>query len=311
MPRTGPVAHEEIHEDQVEDHPEGARDAVLGLAEDSRMMGHHFLCDLARRGHRRQPGRDEAVHLAIQAHILDRAGAEALQAAAIVLQMHAGHARDQPVGDPRRDLAQPQAVLPVLAPAGDQVEVLGQQPVSQSRDVDRIVLQVAVHGHDHAAARRVQTRLHRRGLLEVAHQFDHPHMRAVMRRPAFQFGRGVVAAAVVDQHHFPGPGVGIERQMDACQQWLDVLGLVVHRHHHRQAVFGQAVGNPGFGGRQGLFGHRQIVQSLGIRWAGSSSARPPAASALAITHRCSASAARRPASSGMPAGRIAAAAPAS
>ena len=106
----------------------------------------------------------------------------------------------------RGDLAQQQSILPVLAPAGHQVQVFLQQAIDHAWNVDRVVLQVAVHGHDHVTACSIEARLHCRGLLEVSHQLDDPHMRSVRCRAAPELGGRGVGAAIVDEQDFPRKG---------------------------------------------------------------------------------------------------------
>lgn len=242
MARPGAEAHEEVDGDQIENDPESARNAVLRNAGGARVVRRRLLGDAARRGDGGQPGRDEAVHFAVQPDALDDAAAEGFQAAAVVAQMDAGHPGNQLVGDLRRNLAQEQAVLAVLAPAGDQVEVFVQQPGDHARNVDRVILQVAVHGHDHVAARRIDAGLHCRRLLEVAGQFDNAYVRAVLLgRLRGAFDRRI-AAAVIDQHQFPWILVAGQGFMHALDQRCDVLFLVVERDDDGKTVRGHGEG---------------------------------------------------------------------
>jgi len=60
------------------------------------------------------------------------------------VQAHAGDARDDEVGDLRRDLARQRLVLPVLAPAGDDVDVgLVLEELEQPGNVGGVVLQAS------------------------------------------------------------------------------------------------------------------------------------------------------------------------
>ena len=98
-----------------EQHLEHALQPVLGLAVDARVvldrhLGHAAALPAGVDG-------DEAVHLAVELHAEHDVAAVGLEGAAVVVQGHAGDARDQPVGDLRRDLACGGLVLPVLAPA--------------------------------------------------------------------------------------------------------------------------------------------------------------------------------------------------
>ena len=128
----------------------------------------------------RRVHRDEAVHLAVELHVLDDLAAVRLERAAEVVERDARDAGDDPVGDPRRQHAHG-VVLPVLAPAADDVVALVEL-LEQARDVVRIVLQVAVHEDEDLAAAVVDPRLHRGRLPEVAAEAHHAHVRIARRR---------------------------------------------------------------------------------------------------------------------------------
>src|SRR6266540_5593500 len=155
----GAELEEEDDRDEVHEHPEGPREAVLRLAAGAPMVRDRLLRHPVRRGHRREPGRDEAVHLAVEAHLAEDRGPERLEAAAEVLELEPRHPADEPVRERGRDAPQEEPVLPVAPPPGDEVEVLAQEPPHEARDVLRVVLEVAVHRHDDVAARRVDARL--------------------------------------------------------------------------------------------------------------------------------------------------------
>ena len=97
-----------------------------------------------------RPRRDrgnEAVHLAVEPQAARQLAAHHLERAAVVVQRHPRRPRDQAVreerGDPLRE-----RVVPRPAPAADHVEVVLLEPGHEPRNVRRIVLQVAVRGHD-------------------------------------------------------------------------------------------------------------------------------------------------------------------
>ena len=77
------------------------------------------------------------------------------------------------------------------------------------RDVARIVLQVAVGGHDEAAARVGEAGGKRRGLPEVAAEADHaqPGVPRLQRRQRVE---RVVGAAVVDDEDLVGAAERLE-----------------------------------------------------------------------------------------------------
>src|SRR6185437_12161951 len=88
----------------------------------------------------RRVDRDEAVHLAVEAHALDDLSAIRLERAAVVVQLDARHPRDQSIGDARREVAAQRRILAFLPPTGYDVVAFGEL-VEQTRDVGRIVLQ--------------------------------------------------------------------------------------------------------------------------------------------------------------------------
>ena len=175
--------------------------------------------------HPRRHRRDEAVHLAVEAHAPHDLGPHGLQRAAVVVEAHAGGPRDQPVGEPGGDPLR-ERVLAALPPAADHVEVALLQPGHEPRDVGRVVLQVAVRGHDDVAAGVVEARREGRRLAEVAAQEERPHAgvaalegqellaacRRCCRRPRGRSRRGEPPAA--------------RRGGQLAVEVVDVLGLV-------------------------------------------------------------------------------------
>ena len=106
------------------------------------------------------------MHLAVQLHVVDHLAAVCLQRATEVAERDAGHAGDDPVGDPGRHDS-PRVVAPVASPAAHNVVALVDL-LQQVRYVVRVVLHVAVQKDEHRAAAVVDPRLDRRRLAEVA-----------------------------------------------------------------------------------------------------------------------------------------------
>ena len=183
--------------------------------------------------------RDEAVHLAVQRQRLGQVAPHRPERAAHVLDAHAGHLPDQPVAQPARRLANQRVVLAVLAQAEHGVVTL-RQLLQQHRDVGRVVLQVAVHRHEHVALRPVDAGPQRRRLAEVAPHLDHLDAR-VGRRQLLQHREGAVHAAVVDEQDLVivqrRRGLaGAQRLQGGAQpimQRPEVVALVLDRNHHR------------------------------------------------------------------------------
>ena len=195
---------------QVEQDLEDPRQAVFRGAELARVVAHADLGDP--RAERDRHRRDEAVHVGIERHPLDDVGAVDLERAAVVADRQPGDAADQPVGEHRGQLARQPLVLPVHAPADDEVVALLQLG-EHHRDVGRIVLQVAVHGDEEAAARELDPRGHRRGLAVVALEPQHPDAVVASDQVARARHRGV-AAAVVHEQDLEGQAGGLERRDD-------------------------------------------------------------------------------------------------
>ncbi len=169
MQRPRRVADQELDGQQIQHDADRARDAVVRRAmPPGAMVDDPFLdrdADLAR------DGRQEAVHLAVELHRLDHFGAEHLQRAAVVVQLHAGRERDDGVGDHRRQPPAEERILPVLAPPGDDVRAaLGD--LDHRGNVARVVLQIAIGRHDETSAGQREPGRKRRGLPEVPAELD-------------------------------------------------------------------------------------------------------------------------------------------
>ena len=78
--------------------------------------------------------------------------------------------------------------MPIGSPTGHEVQVLDKQAGDQAWNVARIVLQIAIHGHDNVAASGVDAGLHGRGLTKVAGKAQHPDVRADARCVAQECG---------------------------------------------------------------------------------------------------------------------------
>ncbi len=83
--------------------------------------------------------RDESVHFAVELQLLSNLAADHLEGAAEVVDRKAGHARNQPIRDDRRQPATHEFILPVLPPAVHEIVALGEL-VEHHRDVGGIVL---------------------------------------------------------------------------------------------------------------------------------------------------------------------------
>src|SRR5438874_4799411 len=221
------VAREELHHHEIEDHLERAAQAVLALARVARPVVDDHLRDASP-----LPARidgDEAVHLAVELHVAQHFAPVGLERAAVIVQPDAADEADDPIGDPRRQLAAEFLVHPVLAPAAHHVAA-GFQMREQLLDVGRVVLQVAVHWHDHVAPRVLDSAGHRRRLSEIETETDGPKRRfsgCVLR----ELREGAVLRPVVDADDLVRAAEAVEDGKELVEQRPDVRLLVVKRDY--------------------------------------------------------------------------------
>ena len=142
------------------------------------------------------------MQLAIQPYAVDDGTAVGLERAAIVMQVHAGGARDDAVGDARGQLARKLCVLPVLAPATDHVHTgVGFQTRQQQRNIVRLVLQVGIQRHHIAPAHAIKARLQCAGLTVVARQ-EHRAQPGARGGKLAQLIGAAIARTVVHRQQF-------------------------------------------------------------------------------------------------------------
>src|SRR4029434_4780513 len=107
----------------------------------------------------------------------------------------------------------------ILPPPTD--DVLGGRDAKQSRDVGRIVLQVAVERRDEAATRIGEAGGERRRLTEVPREPDRPHTWIPLLKITHSRKRPI-AAPIVDQDDFIGD---VERVEDARELGVERLDV--------------------------------------------------------------------------------------
>jgi hypothetical protein len=127
----------------------------------------------------------------------------AFERATQVVNRKARGPRNQPVGDPRGNLAGEQRIVSLLSPAVDQVVPLVEF-LHEHRNIERVVLQVAVERHDYVAGGMLDAGLHCRRLPVVAAKADHFHAQ-VASGELFQPLAAAVGRAVIDEHNLPRP----------------------------------------------------------------------------------------------------------
>ena len=142
------------------------------------------------------------MHFAVDAHAVQHIAAVGLEGAAVIVQPHAGHKGDKPVGNVAGQIAGQFGVLAILAPAGNNV-VAFVQLGHEAADIGGIILQIAVHRHDDVAPRIVDARHEGGRLAAVARQMDNRKRLVSGGQLVKNFGAAVLAA-VVDQQQFIG-----------------------------------------------------------------------------------------------------------
>ena len=222
------IADQELDGEEIEHHPDGARDAVLRRAVDAPAVVDDVLGD--RDAHLAGDRRQEPVHLAVQLHRLHDLGAKHLQRAAIIVELHAGHLRDDPVGNHRRQPAADESVLSVPAPPGDDVEPL--RELDHGGDVPWIVLEIAIGRDDETAARVREPGGEARGLSEVAPEADdaQPRITHLERRQPIE---RLIRTAVVDDNDLVAAPEALERCRELFVQRRHVQRLVADRDDDR------------------------------------------------------------------------------
>ena len=237
--RTVQKTQQKLHPEQVENHAQGAVDAVLGLAVHAGVVGNRHFDDLGAElcGERR----NETVQLAVDFDVADAFAAVNLERAAVIVEVDAGHARNQAVGDHRGQLAVDVSVLAVFAPAGNDVDFRPLiEHVQQAGNVGRVVLQIAVEGDDHGAGCRVEAGLHRRRLAVVANQVKRVQPGAGGGE-LFQQRGGSVGRAIIDANQLPGAAGGFHRLADPAQKLCQIFFLVVNRNNNGNVEGGRRI----------------------------------------------------------------------
>ena len=170
------------------------------------------------------------MHAAHDPDLLQDVGAVDLQPAAIVVDLDAGDLADQPVGNPGGDEPQHQAVLAVLAPAAEQVELPLLQHGDHCRNIVGIVLQVAVQRHQQPAARRVDAGLQSGRLTEIALQLDDPEVEPFAGEFLASIDKRGVRRAIINDDQFPRLAEILKSAADTLDERRDAFFLVVDRN---------------------------------------------------------------------------------
>ena len=164
------------------------------------------------------------MQLAVEWQAAYDLSAVGLEAAVHVVEPQPREPSRDAVEDPREQPSRPRIAAPRL-PAGDQVEALVEFR-EQTRDLCRIVLEVAVDRDDDIALGLRKPGSERRRLAEVAAQPDDPHV----VRAGMQLHQGrerPVGGPVVDEDRLPVRADALKRAAQLVEQQGDAPLLVV------------------------------------------------------------------------------------
>ena len=185
--------------------------------------------------HARTAGQDHGLRELLLAdraeHRLDGVAPVRVEGAAEVRDRNAREAAQHAVDHSRGQGAADGVLAP--APASARNVVAGLDRLDESRNVLRLVLEVAVHRDDDVPARPRQPGMHRGMLAEVAFEADgaHAHVGCVK---ALEGGERAVRRAVVHEDQLEGARPGIERCDRTPVELVDRPRLVEDRHNDRQ-----------------------------------------------------------------------------
>src|SRR6202034_3398439 len=190
------IIEQEFHADQIEQHADRARDAVIRFAALARNIRDRNLRD-------RCPGparqrRNETVQLAVEIDLVQDFAAIGFERGAKVVQVHARKLGHQSIGDTAWELAAEQIVGALHAPAADDV-VAFLHLFDEARNFRRIVLQIAVHRNDDLALRVIEAGFQRGGLAEITAE-AHGENPGIVAGDLRKLAEGAVFAAVVDEN---------------------------------------------------------------------------------------------------------------
>ena len=151
------------------------------------------------------------------------------------MQRNAGKPRNQPVGKPGGDLSRDEGIVPLLAPARDDV-VPCIELLEEPGDVGRVVLTVAIDGYQDLAPRLVERRRERRGLAAVAPQADDSHVfRVAPPNRVEPFGRAIGRPVIYEDQLVPQRSRP-QHDVELGMKWIDVVDFVEDGNQHRQIV---------------------------------------------------------------------------
>jgi hypothetical protein len=227
--RAGHVAEQEADRQQIEEHSEGAGDAVMTLSVLAGRIGDGDLADAGsipggERG-------DEAVHLAVERNVLDDFTAVRLEGRTEVVDIDATERRHEQVRGAGGDAAQEEVVSTLCAPAADNVVSLFQL-CEEVGDFLRVVLEVTVHRQDEVSLSVIESGCKSGSLAEVAPEF-YDEDTTVYCSDLLEEPVGSVTRAVVDKYQLEGVTDLLHHGLEAVIESGYVLFFVMEGYDDR------------------------------------------------------------------------------
>ncbi len=168
------------------------------------------------------------MQLAVELNFLNDLSAVGFERCSKIVQIDSRKFCHHPVGGAAGKLPHQPVVPPVVTPAAHQVEAF-LDFFQKARNLFGVVLQVAVHGNDDFAARKIKSCLQRGRLPEIPpqpHQVDAP---VVLVNFGEHFER-IVLAAVIHEHQFVWLADAVHHFGQLHVERWDVFLFVVERN---------------------------------------------------------------------------------
>src|SRR5580704_4209024 len=159
------IIQQELNAQQIQQHPDGPRNPVIGFATLASDIRDGYFCD--RRPRPASQCRNKAVQLSVQMNLRQNFAPVSFKRRAKVVQIYARELRHHPVGDPAWKLPRQPMIRTRNAPSADQV-VAFFNFFQESRDLIGVMLQIAVHGNNDLSASEIKARLQRWRLPKIS-----------------------------------------------------------------------------------------------------------------------------------------------
>src|SRR5437667_2999092 len=159
------IVKQKLDADQIQQHPQGPRDVVIGLAAAPADVLDRNLSDGGSLPTSQR--RNEAVQIPVQLQFSHNLSTISFEGSAEIVKLNARQPGHHSVGNPTRNSSGQPGVFPFDAPAADDV-IPFQDLFDELRNLSRVMLEVAIHRNDDFAVRIIETCLERRCLAKIS-----------------------------------------------------------------------------------------------------------------------------------------------